>query len=311
VNGLGAGEWLAAAALAVGVGSQLLRAGRLALARSVLQPVRRRPRPLPPALAEAARDIEIPVGRSSMRGWLLIPGPRPSGVVVMVHGWGYNGGRMASFAVPLLGNGIACLLLDLRGHGRNPNEPAYSAAHLMDDLRAARDWLDARPELAGLPAGVLGFSFGGLGALVSAARDPRWSAAAALAAPLGPMEATRLYLRSRGLPAELLSRLLRPAFTEVLGVDPETLSGPANLAGLDRPALIVHGHEDEVVPVEQGMGLAAAIPPDRVETLWVEAADHAGILEHEGAIERVAAFFREHLHREAGRVSPAGREAAG
>ena len=119
--------------------------------------------------------------------------------VVLVHGWSSDGGRMAPLARHLVEAGVSCLLVDLPGHGRTGTTRTYHAALMVEDLRAVADYLAARADVPG-NAALLGYSFGGVGAIVSASTDPRWTALVVMATPLGPMEATEIYLRRKGLP---------------------------------------------------------------------------------------------------------------
>src|SRR6185436_17519581 len=100
-------------------------------------------------------------------------------------------------------------------------------------------------DLLGLPSALLGYSFGGLGSYVAASRDPRWSALVVMAAPLGPMEAARLYLDGKGLPGRWLAGMMRGSFVRQIGVDPDTFDAAANLASIRVPVMIVHGEQDE------------------------------------------------------------------
>lgn len=264
-------------------------------ARRMLQPTYRPPRPLPPGLAAAAEDVTIPGPERPIKAWLIRPSIPSRGTVVFVHGWSSDGGRMAGLAAPVVGRGLSALLVDLPGHGRTGPVATYNGKLMVDDILRVRDWMEAHEALAPPPAAILGSSFGGLGAYVSAARDPRWDALVTLAAPLGPMQATRLHFDSMGLPGALLTRLLRGSFVRLVGIDPDEFDGPRNLARLRVPALIVHGEEDEIVPVSHGEGLAASVPDGLGTLLRVPGANHSALLVDAAVGARIADFLTEHL----------------
>jgi pimeloyl-ACP methyl ester carboxylesterase len=262
----------------------------------MLHPPRRASRPLPPALALRAEDVTIPA-RTPIKAWLLRGEGHPVGTVVLVHGWGSDSGRMAAPAVPILERGMAALLVDLPGHGRTGSVTTYNAALMVDDVRAARDWIESRDELRSLPAALLGYSFGGLGSYVAASRDSRWRALVVMAAPVGAMEAARLYLDGKGLPGGWLDGMVRRSFTRAAGVDPTSFDAERNLGSIRVPVMIVHGEEDEVVPVSHAVRLAACVPHG-LATLWrVPGANHSALLADESVAARVATFLYENLRR--------------
>lgn len=276
--------------------SALWWSGRLAAETAVrrfFRPPRRPPRPLPAILQDRAEDVTIPGAPRTSKAWLLRPAVRPAGVVVFAHGWSSDGGRLAPLSLPLLEDGFACLLWDMPGHGRSPEVETYNVVLLLKDLAALRDWIATRDDLKDLPAALVGYSFGGLGTLLSGETGRGWSALASLAAPVGPMEAIEAYFRQRGLPGGLLRRLLHGAIHRVAGVDPETLDIPSHLAALDVPLLVIHGEKDEVIPVSHAEAIVAAAPPGRATLAVVDGARHDGLMNHPEARERLRRFLEE------------------
>jgi pimeloyl-ACP methyl ester carboxylesterase len=192
---------------------------------------------------------------------------------------------------------LTALLVDLPGHGRTGTAASYNAKLMVDDLRAVRDWVATRHDLLGPSVAILGFSFGGLGAYVAASRDPRWAALTVLAAPLGPMEAVRLYLDGKGIPGRWFDGIIRRSFVRAVGVDPDTFDGDRNLAAIRVPVMIVHGENDEVVPVWHAERLDAAVPAGLGTLMKVPGLDHSSVLVAEEVGVRVATFFSTHLAR--------------
>ena len=228
-----------------------------------------------------------------MKAW-LVQAAAPLGLAVFVHGWSSDGGRMAPLARHLVDASVSCLLLDLPGHGRTGRTQTYHAALMVEDLRAVADYLAARQDLPS-GAALLGYSFGGVGAIVSAATDPRWAALVVMATPLGPMEATEIYLERKGLPARRLRRPLHRVAQRIVGVDPDTFTGAHHLPSLRVPALFVHGTLDEVVPPAHAEGLHAAAPAGRAELVLVEGVGHDALLADAAAGRRVAGFVANAL----------------
>jgi len=270
------------------------------LIRHTFRGGRDEPTPLPESLAARAESVEITVEGSIMRGWLVLPpgSPNPTppkATAVLVHGWAQEAGLMADIAASLADAGIACLLLDLRGHGRSDPMPDYNIVKQLQDIDAARDWIAGHDRLASLPSAILGFSFGGLGALLSLSRDRRWNAAVSMGAPSSPMRGTRLYMERRKLPGALLTALMVPAIRREFGFHPGELSGPRNLRKVDRPVLVVHGQKDRIVPLREAKRLAAAVPERLRSSAWIDGAGHNSILQNDRAIGVVKEFLTGNL----------------
>jgi alpha-beta hydrolase superfamily lysophospholipase len=176
------------------------------LVRRMLRPPRRTARALPPELSGIATDVTIDVRGLAMKGWLLRPSTGGGGAVLVVHGWGSDGARSSGLALGLLEAGIAVLLIDLPGHGRTGPVETYDASLMVDDIASARRWIVEQAGLGDSRIGLLGVSFGGLGAYVAASRDASWSGIALLGVPMGPLEASRLYLEGKGLPGPRVYR---------------------------------------------------------------------------------------------------------
>lgn len=267
------------------------------LVRRMLNPPPPESRPLPAALAARAEDVVIPASTLPMKAWLVRPEGRTIGTVTFVHGWGHDSGRMGALAAHVVTRGLSALLVDLPGHGRTGPVPTYNAALMVDDLRAVRDWVAKRDELRGLPAAIVGFSFGGLGAYVAASRDTRWAALVVIAAPLGTMEAARIYLDEKGLRGQWLDGMVRGSFVRAFGVEPESFDAARNLASIRVPVMIVQGDKDEVVPAWHAERLEAAVPRGLATVVRVPGANHSAVLEDDAVGARVATFLLEHLTR--------------
>lgn len=259
----------------------------------MLQPPYRAPRPLPASLAARADDVTIAGETLPIRAWLLRPDGPARGTVLFVHGWSSDGGRMAALAAPLVEAGFAVMLADLPGHGRSGPVASYNGKLMVDDVATVRAWMSKEPARTPEPFVILGYSFGGLGAYVSAARDPVWRAIVLMAAPMGPMQATQLYFDGMHLPGAFLVKLLRPSLVRLVGVDPDTFEGSRSLRTVSVPVLIVHGEKDDVVPVSHADGLAASVPEGLGTVVRVAGADHNSLMADAKVGARIAAFISE------------------
>ncbi|HJQ96921.1 MAG TPA: alpha/beta fold hydrolase [Candidatus Polarisedimenticolaceae bacterium] len=257
------------------------------LVRRLLRPPRRAPRALPADLADRAEDVTIGTPHP-MKGWFLCA-DRPRGAVLIVHGWGSDAGRSSGLARSLIEAGLDVLLVDLPGHGRTGPVVSYDVVRMLEDIEASRRWLAARDGRAGRAQGLVGISFGGVGAYAAASRDRSWAALALVAAPMGPLEATALYLEARRVPKAFRGAMLGTV-GRVLSAAGQDFRGPECLAKVEAPVLIVHGTEDRVVPIGHAHALASAPQAGEREVHWVPGGGHE-LADDPETGRRISEFF--------------------
>lgn len=231
--------------------------------------------------------------------------------LVLLHGWGLHGGVWHGLAARLAGS-FRLHLIDLPGHGHSRDVP-------FEGLDAV---VDAIAEYVPEGAGLCGWSLGGLVALRLATRHPSRAAALTLVSttpcfvrlPGWPHAMARETLEdfAAGLRTE-------PAKTIRAFVNLNALGGPQarermrelaallvergapsaqslgaalavlheadlreEISGIDRPATIIHGGRDALVPVGAGRWLAHHLPFAR----FVEIADaaHLPFVSHAEAV---------------------------
>lgn len=190
--------------------------------------------------------------------------------LLLLHGNAGHRGDRFGWMEPFHRLGYPVLLLDYRGYGGSGGSP--SEAGLVQDGVAAFDWLREK----GYQDVVLfGESIGcGVAVLVATKRRPR-----GLVLQSGAISITEV--AARAYPFLPVRWFLRDRFE---------LADAA--ARIDAPALVVHGDEDEIVPLELGRALHDALGG---ETAWfvVDGAGHNDV-EHAGGRayrDRVAAFL--------------------
>lgn len=111
--------------------------------------------------------IEELVRQDGVRGVLFVADATVAPGVVVLGGSG--GGVRGELAAALARHGLTCLALEYFGGAALP---AALAEIPLEYLEAAVGWLIARPEVAGLPVGVVGGSKGGELALLAASTFP-------------------------------------------------------------------------------------------------------------------------------------------
>lgn len=215
-------------------------------------------------------------------------------VVVLVHGAGMDHTVWALQDRALAHAGNAVLSVDLPGHGRSDGVPLPSIAALADWLAALLDGVGAER------AAVVGHSMGALAALAFAARHPARARAIALLgaaaampvneelrnaaitkpdaaagmivgwgfsadAALGGSATPGLWLT--GGATSLLGRARPGVLAADLNACNDYADGPADVARVQCPALVIAGERDRMSPAKAGRDLAAQLPHGRIAVL--------------------------------------------
>ncbi|HET7472005.1 MAG TPA: alpha/beta fold hydrolase [Candidatus Limnocylindrales bacterium] len=225
------------------------------------------------------------------------PGPG----VALVHGWESARDRLLPIVQFLHAAGFHCLAVDVRGHGANARESLpITAGEFGSDALAAWRALVARPEVTS--GAILGHSMGAIGAILAAAEEARIAAVVATSAPADPWRLTRQTFRLARLPlpdviAYPLAWLTTRVYLHPRGHRIVRISATEALARIDRPALLVHGTDDTVVPVSHLRRLAKIVTATGrpAETLEIDGGLHSWLYEFPVYRRTVAAFFARAL----------------
>lgn len=229
-----------------------------------------------------ARDVTIttPDGRT-LHGWFLPPDggkPPPWPVVLHCHGNAGNVSSHVDFSAFMVEYGLAVLVFDYRGYGRSSDASWLNRHDLMIDARAALDHALSMPDVDPSRVGVLGVSLGGVFAAALAAERPEVRSLCLVSA----------FSSWQGVAADhvpFVGPLVIPS-----GLDP--VDSLARIGG--RPALVVHGSDDEIVHARHASVLESAGRSGgaAMELFLVPGMDHNGILaERSREREVVGEFF--------------------
>ena len=214
-------------------------------------------------------EVWLPTANDkSLYGW-FIPAGMGSPALVVMHGWGSNAEMMLPMAAPLHAAGYSLLLIDARCHGQSDGDSFASLPRFAEDIEAALRWLACQPEVDPRALGVIGHSVGAGAALLAASRQPAICAVVSLAAFAHPTVMMRRWLAGMHIPYWPLGAYILAYVQRVIAHRFEDIAPCNTIKKICCPVLIVHGMEDDTVPVDEARQIYAARATDAVELLLV------------------------------------------
>lgn len=251
------------------------------LVRSMIYPAPPVPVPSPPPEPLEAVHLELAEGGGAVAWYQEAPTGAPATVgsgdsaplVVFFHGNGENleTVRMAGTFRSFHELGAAVMGVDYPGYGNSPGTPSESTIHATGD--AALAWV--REHHPGRPVVAAGWSLGAAVAIGLAARSEERLAGLIALSPWTslPDVARKVF------PGPVVQFALSERYDSLAAAD-----------GLELPALLVHGREDGIIPVDQGRRLADALGRS-AKWVEIEGAGHNDLLAQPAAWEAMAWFL--------------------
>jgi len=225
----------------------------LAMIRPPYKPLRKKAAGIP----FPSEAITLSSGGQALSGWILRPEEDGGGpVLVLVHGWGSNHGTMARLSEPLLEAGYPTLLFDVRHHGQSRGAKYVTVRHFRDDIMGAVR--EAGSRFPGRPLVLIGHSMGGSAGVLAVADGAPVQGFIAIGAPGDLWEIWASHLSQKGIPGKLVIKALSPFWRFRAGVPWKTLEPARRIGELVIPFRVLHGQEDESVPVSHAHLLARA-----------------------------------------------------
>lgn len=223
----------------------------------------------PESLGLAAQPVDIPGpnGKTLFAWFVPAPGASKPPAVLVMHGWGANASMMLPSVAPLVGAGLAVLLLDARCHGASGDETFTSLPRFAQDIEAGLDWLACQPQVDAARLAVIGHSVGAGAALLSATRRPETRAVVSISAFAHPYEVMRRLLAAHHIPYFGIGWYVLRHVQRVIGARFDDIAPIHSITRVHCPVLLVHGEDDEMVPFDDARRLLVAGQQGRVQLL--------------------------------------------
>ena len=262
----------------------------------------------PGALGLAFETLRIGTENGkSLHAW-FIPAPARAAVaeaevataaapaVVVMHGWGGNAALMLPLARPLHEAGYATLFVDARCHGASDDDSFASLPRFAEDTEHAFAWLSTRAGVDPVRIALLGHSVGAGAVLFAASRTPQVAAVVSVAAFSHPAAMMRRWLAAKRIPEKPIGRYILDYVQKTIGHRFDDIAPLTTIARIRRPVLLVHGEDDEVVPIVEARQIYAARGDTPVELMTI-AGNHDSFADLEGHIDQLTGFLQRALAR--------------
>ena len=228
------------------------------------------------ATAAAREEAEIP--------------PAAAPAVLVMHGWGGNAALMLPLARPLHEAGYATLFVDARCHGASDDDSFASLPRFAEDTEHAFAWLSAREGVDPARIALLGHSVGAGAVLFAASRTPQVAAVVSVAAFSHPAAMMRRWLATKRIPEKPVGRYILDYVQKTIGHRFDDIAPVTTIARIRRPVLLVHGADDEVVPIDEAMQIYAMRGDTPVELMTLTG-DHESFADLEHHMGRLVGFL--------------------
>ncbi len=252
----------------------------------------------PDSLGLIYRQVRIGTENGKhLHGW-YIPQPGPAPGVVLLHGWGGNAETLMPLARPLHQAGCHLLMIDARCHGHSDEDSFASLPRFAEDLGHALDWLKAQPEVDARALAAIGHSVGAGAALLTAARRKDLAAVVSLAAFSHPKTMMRRWFQSKGIPYRPVGWLILAYVQWVIGHAFDAIAPLHTIRRITCPTLLIHGTDDDTVPVWEAQLIYASRTGDHVQLKLVDGS-HDDFRDLEKDLPALLDFLTRHLRASA------------
>lgn len=247
--------------------------------RLFFTPPRTRLAPHVAGFLRTGRPLRVCVGEARVAAWSWGQGP----VVVLAHGWGGRGARLAAaYVEPLVAQGFSVVAFDAPGHGasdgRLSSMPQFACA-----LRAVAD-------AAGSVFAIAAHSMGGSATALAMSQGLQVERTVFLAPAADPARFAADFAGTLAVgPAAMAA--MRDRSERRLGFRWADLDVPRMARAFGVPLLVIHDRDDATVPWTDGAAIAAAWPS--AELVTTTGLGHRDVVRDPGVVDRVVAFIRE------------------
>lgn len=231
----------------------------------------------------------------SLFGWFVpAAGTGPKPAVMVIHGWGGNAEVMLPLAAPLHDAGFSTLFIDARCHGASDEDSFASLPRFAEDAAHGVDWLRNQAEVDRRRIAVFGHSVGAGAVLLAASRRPDIAAVVSLAAFAHPAAMMRRWLDGKKVPYRPIGWLILRYVEWVIGHRFDDIAPVNTIGKVACPTLLIHGEEDEMVPLAEAQAIHASRMGNHVKLKTI-AGSHDDFSDLAQEISALVTFLQENV----------------
>jgi uncharacterized protein len=235
-------------------------------------------------------EINIPLANDKRLYAWWMPALPEKPTLILVHGWGRNLARMLPYIEALHPLGYNLIAFDARGHGSSSPEKHASVGTFSEDILSVIDYLQATYPTYARHIGVIGLSIGGGAAINAASWDERIDGVVTVGAISHPFEIINLEFQKRRIP-EFIARMIYRYTSLRFRIDFDKIAPVNNIPNAKTDILLIHGSDDETVPLAQAKALQAAAKTDHIRLWVIQGKGHSNCHTEDRFWETIAAFF--------------------
>jgi fermentation-respiration switch protein FrsA (DUF1100 family) len=259
------------------------------------------------SLTQMSADYSLPfesVALSShgvrLEGWFIPASAAPAlhPTIIVAHGWSNNKAQMLPLASALHKAGLGVLLYDARGHGASGDDGPITILKIAEDLIAAVDYLEGRPDVDAKRLGVVGHSLGGAGAILAASVEPRIRALVSSSAFADPVTLTWGLMRALHIPRWPFLWLICRIIERWLGTTMTDVAPRTRIGHVTAPLLLIHGESDQFIPSSNMEILYERAHREQAQRWLIPGRGHSDIIRDPCYGLQIVEFLREHLSLE-------------
>lgn len=228
----------------------------------------------PSAVGAPQEEVEIELPQVGMiRGW-WVDSPRPSAVVILVHGYIMNRSELAPVAAQLHSWGFSSLLIDLRGHGKSARHKVGFGVREREEVAEAVRFVRLRHP--GVPVVLMGSSMGAAACAFACEKDPALADGLILDSVYGKLSEAIVgwwrFLGGRSLAAALYPVMWIAA--PMAGLNPAGHDVARAIRQFPKPVLMIHGDQDDLALPSEAVRVQGA-SNGNAKIVWMPGCGHS------------------------------------
>lgn len=239
-------------------------------------------------------EIRIPTkNNSSLYGW-RIPGKEKVPLLILVHGWGRNAGRMLPYIEKFHKAGFNLVAFDSRNHGSSDADQHSTMLKFAEDIHSTIEYATEHGWTKKVKIGLVGLSIGGAASIYAAAHDERIKAVITVGAFAEPQAVMKKQLKDRYIPTPIIWTFIKFIQYKV-GLKFSDIAPVNHIQNSEANYLLIHGEKDVTVPLEQGEKLLKKGQPGQVQLWKMPNRGHSDCHFENGYWEKVIEFMDSKL----------------